>query len=94
MNNGEALEILNRELASVCEEPHAQLARRIGSGPLVLERDGPSGTAYQLEIECIWDDRPGGNIRVMASIDDGGWRAFVPLTRSCLKSADESSVGE
>jgi hypothetical protein len=33
-----------------------------------------------LEIQCFWDDRADGDIRVMGSIDDGGWRAFVPIT--------------
>jgi len=30
----------------------------------------------------------------MASIDDGGWRAFAPLTRSFIKRADGSFVDE
>jgi hypothetical protein len=30
----------------------------------------------------------------MGSIDDGGWRAFVPISRSFIKSADGSFVGE
>ena len=32
---------------------------------------------------------------VIGSIDDGGWRtSFSPLTRSFIKPADESFVGE
>jgi hypothetical protein len=41
---------------------------------------GPSGTEFQVEVQAFWDDRPGEDLRVMVSIDDGGWRAFVPLT--------------
>jgi len=32
----------------------------------------------------FWDGRPGGDIRVLASIDDGGWRAFFPLTETLV----------
>lgn len=94
MNTDEALQILERELASYRDQPYAELARRIESGPVAREYQGPSGASYQMEFDCDWDDRPGGNIRVMASIDDGGWRAFVPITRSFIKSADGSFVGE
>jgi hypothetical protein len=26
-----------------------------------------------VEIQTFWDSQPGGNVRVMGSIDDGGW---------------------
>ncbi len=94
MNTDEALQVLEGELAGYRDQPYAELARRVQSGPVVRECQGRSGASYQMEVECDWDDRPGGNIRVMASIDDGGWRAFVPLTRSFIKSADGSFVGE
>jgi hypothetical protein len=31
---------------------------------------------------------------VVGSIDHSGWRALVPVTRSFIKAADESFVGE
>jgi hypothetical protein len=49
---------------------------------------------YQVEIQFVWDDRAGGNVRVLGSIDDGGWHAWVPVSRSFLKSSDESFVDE
>jgi hypothetical protein len=45
---------------------------------------GASGAAYQVEIEALWDSNRGGDIRLMAAIDDGGWRAFAPLTDSLI----------
>ena len=30
-----------------------------------------SGPCYQIEIEGFWDDRRSGNLRLIASIDDG-----------------------
>jgi hypothetical protein len=61
---------------------------------LAYELAGSSGAQYQLEITFHWDGPKGGDIRVIGSIDDGGWRAFLPLTRSFIKSADGSFVGE
>lgn len=94
MNNEEAIHLLERELTRFRDESYADLVRRIPAGSLDYERAAASGTKYQLEIQFFWDDRPGGNIRVWGSIDDGGWRAFVPLNRSFIKSADGSFVGE
>jgi hypothetical protein len=73
-------------LASLEQESYGDLVRRMESEPLlVMERGGPSGTIYQIEVSFLWDDGPRQHVRVMASIDDGGWRAFVPLTRSFVK---------
>jgi hypothetical protein len=55
---------------------------------------GESGTRYQAEIEVVWDDKRDGNLRVFAAIDDGGWRAFAPLTNSFIVAPDGSFVGE
>jgi hypothetical protein len=49
---------------------------------------------YQLEFSVVWDGRPGGDVHVLGAIDDGRWRAFVPLTRDFIKAADGSFVGE
>jgi hypothetical protein len=93
MNDQEALELLERELAAFRELPYSDLAQRIG-GSLTSECVGAAGAIYQIEIQVLWDDRPGGNVRVMGSIDDGGWRAFAPLTRSFIRRADGSFAGE
>ncbi len=94
MHNEEALALLEAELAPLREESYDQLVRRMSAGSLNVERVGPSGAKYQLEIQVHWDDRQGGNVRVSGSIDDGGWRAFVPLTRDFIKAPDGSFVSE
>jgi len=38
----------------------------------------------KLEILIRWDGKRGGDVRVMGSIDDGGWRAFLPLCSDLL----------
>ena len=94
MNNDEALRVLEEELAIFRDEPYDDLVRRISTGSLDCERSAASGAKYQVEVQFFWDDRPGGNIRVIGSIDDGGWRAFLPLSRSFIKAGDGSFVGE
>jgi hypothetical protein len=42
----------------------------------------------------MWDDDYQQNIRVMGAVDDGGWRAFMPLTDSFIMAPDSSFVGE
>ncbi len=60
----------------------------------VAQLTGPSSAEYTVEINITWDDRAGGDIRVMASIDDGGWRAFIPLCEDFIMAPDGSFVGE
>ena len=59
-----------------------------------MEVVGPSGTVYQLEVTAFWDDKKARNLRVIVTIDDGGWRAFVPLTTDFIMGPDGSFVGE
>jgi hypothetical protein len=37
-----------------------------------LEFTSASGIWYQATVESFWDDEPGGALRVMFSLDDGG----------------------
>jgi hypothetical protein len=88
MDKGEAREIVRRVLDEFRGLPHSKLTELIGE-PQHREEVGGSGTTYQVEIEALWDSDRGGDIRVMAAIDDGGWRAFAPLTDSFIVSPDE-----
>jgi len=47
-----------------------------------------------MEVQYFWDDAKLKTVRVMASIDDCGWRAFKPLCDSFIKAPDESFIGE
>jgi hypothetical protein len=66
----------------------------INAEPITGNRVGASGACYQIEIQASWDDKPNGNIRVVGSIDDGGLRAFFPLTEDFIKSPLNEFVGE
>lgn len=37
------------------------------------------GSFYQIQIQVFWDSKTDRDIRVIGLIDDGGWRAFLPL---------------
>jgi hypothetical protein len=92
MDNREAIRWLEQELDAWRQRPYAELSRLIDLDPVVSERNGDDGTKYQLEIQAVWDGPRAGNIRVIGSIDDGRWRAFLPLTRSFIKTPDDAFV--
>jgi hypothetical protein len=93
MNKVEALSVLQGQLRPWREQSWAQL-REVVSQSHRFEVIGESGTWYQGEVQVVWDDKPDGAIRVMGSIDDGGWRAFVPLTEDFILAPDETFVDE
>lgn len=45
---------------------------------------GTDGKEYQMQIQAFWDDKPNEVLRMWISIDDGGWRAFIPMNRCFL----------
>ena len=93
MNKIEALQLLQARLRPWRERPWSELRNDVGPSRC-FEACGESGTTYQGEIQVFWDDKPDGAIRVMGSINDGGWRAFVPLTDAFILAPDGTFVGE
>ena len=93
MDNNEARDILATELARYRIRSYAELQRLLDAQDTV-ERTGPSGTKYQLEVEAVWDDEAGGNLRVIAHVDNRGWRAFVPLSHDFIIAPNGTFVGE
>jgi len=87
MDETEAKSILAKELAEFAARPYDKLVLLIDN-PNVKIVDGYSGENYPIEFEAFWDSKPGGNLHIMASIDDGGWRAFIPLTDSLIMRPD------
>ena len=79
MDRNEAHGLLRRQLDRHRSRSHGELQSLIAE-PEVVERVGSSGTHFCIEVLAVWDSDVGGDIRVIGSIDDGGWRAFKPLT--------------
>jgi hypothetical protein len=91
----EAKHIAETELAKHRTLSYDELRRFLETEPTQhLSVEGHTGAAYQLEIEYHWDSGVNGPIRVMVSIDDGGWRAFKPLSLDFIKAPDGSFLGE
>ena len=96
MDEDEARELLDSALSPLRSVHYDDLVRRFvdSNEPEVTEIRGSSGVTYQIEVEGFWDDKRTGNVRVVAMIDDGGWRAVKPLTEAFIKAPDGSFVGE
>lgn len=73
--------------------PYQELAQRIGQDDVRTVR-GADGREYQIEVEAIWDDQPGGAIRVVGAIDDGSFRAGLPLSEDFLATPEGKFITE
>jgi hypothetical protein len=93
MNTEEARQLLADHLEQYRALPYEELVRRI-SHVDTAEVIGAAGEQYQLEIQVIWDGPRGEAVRVLGAIDDGGWRAFIPLTADFAMGPDGRFVGE
>ena len=94
MDKEEAREVIQAELEAFRAKPYAGLRQMIEDTPITHERVAPSGKRYQVEIQAFWDGEPNGDIRVAGSVDDGGLRAFFPLTEAFIKTPSNELVGE
>ena len=87
MDREEALSLLNTKLEEYRKLTYRKLAARVGDEEFP-EVVGASGRQYQIEIQIVLDDKPDGAVRVLAAIDDGGWRALMPLCADLLVTSD------
>jgi hypothetical protein len=94
MNKAEARELALARVAELRQLDWSELRDRYLRRPETLEVSGPSGTTYQVETEAFWDGDREGDLRVIVTVDDGGWRAFVPLGESFILARDGTFVGE
>lgn len=93
MDKTEAKKILTEQLERYRKRSHSELTQLIDQ-PETFTVMGESGTKYQIEIQAFWDHKPGGDLRVIGSIDDGGWHALSPLNDDFIMRNDGSFVGE
>ncbi|MGA2029002.1 MAG: hypothetical protein ABSG87_02905 [Verrucomicrobiota bacterium] len=83
MDKVEAQSILDEQLSEFVRKPYAQLADLI-SHPKHITVQSPSGVQYQIEFNIFYDSGAHENLRIVGSIDSGGWRAFMPLTKTLI----------
>ena len=93
MDNGEAAALLKDHLDGYRLRSYADLVTLLGK-PQVAELRGASDATYQLEVEVHWDDRPRGALRVVGTIDDGGWQALKPLCDDFILAPDGRFLGK
>jgi hypothetical protein len=92
MDKTEARLVLEEFLRDLMHKSYEELQKFI-SNPICLERQGKSGTVYQIEYEAVWDYEPGGDLRIIASIDDGGFlRALRPVTAGFLVAPSGETI--
>ena len=87
MSDDEAKGVLTAEFLRLRATDYRELVERLAGRQERSEVAGPSGKAYHVEVEGFWDDDAHDDLRVIASIDDGGLRAFLPFTDAFTISA-------
>lgn len=82
MTDEEARGVLRAEFIKLRASGYSDLVGRLAEKQEVAEVTGLSGVTYHLELQGFWDDAERRELRVVAAIDDGGLRAFLPFTDS------------
>ena len=93
LNRTEAQVILTDELAQYRVKPYRELAGLVDDHT-ARRVNGKSGAEYTVEVSFYWDGDPNEDVRVFASISDGGKSAYIPMTASFIKSPNGQFVGE
>lgn len=94
MDNSEALEILNQELDKYQDIPYAELQKKVSDKPIGKEVRTYHDADYNVEIVINWSEDPGGKIKVLAFIEDGEMRSFIPLTKFFIKTPDDEIIDQ
>ena len=102
MSKDEMRAILSERLSKYRLWSYAQLAEREGDSLEHVDGIASDGTAYFMELEVFWDDKPGGNIRVIGNLSAEPQKpllGFLPIylsdvSDSFIMSPDGRFVGE
>lgn len=94
MDKAEAARLLTIELATFRQRRYDDLATMADLPKHTIEVVGASGIRYYVNVVVHWDGEAGGNVRVIGTIDDGGVRAFVPMSDDFIKAPDGTFIGE
>ena len=93
MDKAEAQSELTKAICQLRNLEYDDLVSRIDR-PKTFTVTADSGIEYQLEVQVFWDGKQRKNICVMVSIDDGGMRAFFPISNDFIMSPNGEFVGE
>ncbi|MDX6443487.1 MAG: hypothetical protein QOH71_561 [Blastocatellia bacterium] len=88
MDRTEALQLLGDELQAYKRRSYDELIQLVDRTEH-YDRSSPSGKAYQIDIQVLWDEEPKGTIRVIGAIDDGQFLSTMfPLSSDFIMSPD------
>ena len=82
MKKTELLQHLNLEIERLKQKRYQELLKL--TEEVETRQSGEGDSFYQVEIQALYDNKMEGTLRVLVAIDDGGWRAFKPLTGDFL----------
>lgn len=99
MDKAEAQIVLLRELSRYRNCSYEELRSLVNQSEdswysETFLRSVPPRTEYQVQIAVFFDDKENRNLRVRGAIDDGGWRALLPLCDDFIMAPDGSFIGE
>ena len=93
MNTNEAHQLLEAQLEEWRHRSYAELSREVGRWRR-FETTAQSGQHYEGHIEVFWRGAAHGPVKVVGSIDDGGWQTFVPLMKDFTVTPDGMILSE
>jgi hypothetical protein len=93
MDKNEAGQLLEVQLEEWRHRSYAELSRDVGRW-WRFETTGQSGERYEGVIQVFSLGGAEGPVKVVGSIDDGGWRTFVPLIKDFTVMPDRAVPGE
>jgi len=91
MDKTEARSVLKQKLNEFATRPYSDLVALIDK-PVDVTVTGTSGTSYGIEFNMFYDSHLTGDLRIIGSIDDGGWRAWFPLTETLIMKSNGKFV--
>lgn len=83
MDSREAIAVLRGNLDEYRRLTYSDLQAKVGEDRH-FQVVGPSGAEYQVEVQVFWESVPGERLLVVGSVDDGGFRAFMPLCETLV----------
>ena len=98
MSPGQLRELLSTHLSRFRTQSYADLAERVESDRhnhdclAHFEATAADGTEYQIEINALWDDRPGGDVRVIGSISAEPQRRLLGVLPIYVADATDSFI--
>jgi hypothetical protein len=77
MNKIEAQSLLDERIRDLRRLSYSELAALVDKETGYIQVSGPSGAEYNLQTLIFWDDVPHNDIRILVSIDDGGFENAI-----------------